>query len=97
MYCDFSTGGLKIGSLAGKNLALLAKWWWRYRIEKHKLWARLITSIYGEAGGFGVSSLSSFRGTWSDIIQAGRDINAVGIDFEKTFSRSIGRGNSVRF
>ena len=37
-----SKGGLGLGSLENKNLALLAKWWWRFGKEKEALWRRLI-------------------------------------------------------
>lgn len=41
-------GGLGVQVLAWKNAALLAKWWWRARTEKTKLWCRLLTTKYGE-------------------------------------------------
>lgn len=44
-------GGLNIGSLLASNFAMLAKWWWRFRIEKDAYWQRIIRSIYGENGG----------------------------------------------
>lgn len=34
MYGDYESGGSKIGNLVAKNLALLAKWWWQFRLEK---------------------------------------------------------------
>ncbi|GJR02955.1 RNA-directed DNA polymerase, eukaryota, reverse transcriptase zinc-binding domain protein [Tanacetum coccineum] len=46
-------GGLNIGSLRAKNLALLGKWWWRFRKEGDGLWVRVIKSIHGDCGGLG--------------------------------------------
>ena len=43
-----SSGGLGLGSLENKNLALLAKSWWRFGEEKEAFWRRLIASKYGE-------------------------------------------------
>ena len=40
-------GGLGIGSLKAFNLALLAKWWWKIKIENSTLWAASINSIHG--------------------------------------------------
>ncbi|GKD35986.1 hypothetical protein Tco_1251495 [Tanacetum coccineum] len=34
-------GGLGIGSLLTCNLAMLAKWWWRFRTEKQALWCQI--------------------------------------------------------
>lgn len=30
-----------------KNLALFAKWWWRYRAERGSLWNQVLTNKYG--------------------------------------------------
>nr|GFA19929.1 hypothetical protein [Tanacetum cinerariifolium] len=35
-------------------MALLGKWWWRFRKEGGRLWVRVIKSIYSECGGLGV-------------------------------------------
>lgn len=51
---SFGLGGLNIGSLNLKNLALLGKWWWRFRVEHNSLWVKVISSIYGRDGGLGV-------------------------------------------
>ena len=42
-------GGLGLGDLRLNNLALLAKWWWRFGEEKEVLWRRVIASKYGES------------------------------------------------
>lgn len=41
-------GGLGVQVLAWKNTAILAKWWWKARIDKSKLWHRVLTCKYGE-------------------------------------------------
>nr|GEW96461.1 putative RNA-directed DNA polymerase, eukaryota, reverse transcriptase zinc-binding domain protein [Tanacetum cinerariifolium] len=43
--------GLNIGSLRAKNLALLGKWWWRFRKEDDGLWVKVIKSIHGDFEG----------------------------------------------
>ena len=43
-----SNGRLIIGSLENKNLALLAKWWWRFGAKNEALWRRIVASKYGE-------------------------------------------------
>lgn len=35
---SLTTGGLGIGSIKAKNIALLAKWWWRFKNERRCLW-----------------------------------------------------------
>lgn len=95
MYGDFDCGGLKIGCLTAKNLALLAKWWLRFRTEKDKLWVLLISSIYGASGGLSTSSISVSRSIWPNVIQAGVLIESAGIGFERTFKRLVGDGAST--
>lgn len=41
-------GGLGVQVLAWKNVALLAKWWWKARIDRSKLWHRVLTCKYGD-------------------------------------------------
>lgn len=65
--------GLRFGDLKNQNLALLAKWGWRFHHESDSLWCRVVQSIHGKdqfywhtAGKFGVSLWSS----WISISKA---------------------------
>ena len=42
---------LNIDSLQASNWALVGKQWWRFRVDRDRLWVRIIKSIYGEDGG----------------------------------------------
>lgn len=44
-------GGLRVGCLRAKNLALLGKWWWRFKDEDEVMWVKIIKSIHGSEGG----------------------------------------------
>ncbi|GKD87039.1 reverse transcriptase domain, reverse transcriptase zinc-binding domain protein [Tanacetum coccineum] len=77
MLLVYSKGDLGIGSSCSKILALLGKWKWRFLTEKGALgltekgdlWRNVISCFYGDDGGFGSSSsLTSFKGGWSDIL-----------------------------
>ncbi|XP_071686816.1 uncharacterized protein [Rutidosis leptorrhynchoides] len=46
----YDSGGLNIGSLRGKNLTLLGKWFWRAKTEPNSFWVTIIKSIYGANG-----------------------------------------------
>ncbi|GJU27537.1 retrovirus-related pol polyprotein from transposon TNT 1-94 [Tanacetum coccineum] len=93
--------GLNIGSLRVKNLALLGKWWWRFRREGESLWVRVIKSIHGMGGGLGeVRGLEreSLRGrVWSDIVRIGEEIDGLGIEFSSSFKVVVGNGRDIRF
>nr|GEV11831.1 retrovirus-related Pol polyprotein from transposon TNT 1-94 [Tanacetum cinerariifolium] len=43
-------GGLGIGCLLASNLAMLTKWWWRFKSESNSLWHQVITFIFGSHG-----------------------------------------------
>ncbi|GKB99769.1 reverse transcriptase domain, reverse transcriptase zinc-binding domain protein [Tanacetum coccineum] len=50
---NWMRGGLNIGSLKAKYMALLGKWWGRFRRDGKSLWVRVIKSIHGPSGGMG--------------------------------------------
>ncbi|XP_071700150.1 uncharacterized protein [Rutidosis leptorrhynchoides] len=96
----YGNGGLNIGSLKGKNLALLGKWWWRFKTETNSFWVKIIRSIYGPSGGLEIGSdlgHSPSSGAWKNIIIAGNLIEDLNIPFRNTFSKSVGNGSSTSF
>ncbi|XP_071728393.1 uncharacterized protein [Rutidosis leptorrhynchoides] len=96
----YEVGGLNIGSLKSKNLALLGKWWWRFKIETNSLWVKVIRSIHGDCGGLSLrddSRHSSHLGTWRNIVNAGFFLDDINIPFRNSFMKSIGDGSSTSF
>ncbi|KAJ9558860.1 LOW QUALITY PROTEIN: hypothetical protein OSB04_013474 [Centaurea solstitialis] len=93
----FEKGGINIGCLRDMNWALLAKWWWRFRVDDNSLWGRLIKSIYGMEGGLGDSE-SDIRGgggsVWKNIVKVG---DGLGIHFSDSFRKVVGDGSDTRF
>lgn len=39
--------GLNLSQLSERNLALLAKWWWKFHADKNKRWMRFLINNYG--------------------------------------------------
>ncbi|GKD51601.1 reverse transcriptase domain, reverse transcriptase zinc-binding domain protein [Tanacetum coccineum] len=101
LIASFGLGGLNIGSLRAKNLALLGKWWWRFKNEGGDLWVRVIKSIHGASGGLeeyrtdGVEGMG--WGVWRDIVRVGRDIEGLGIEFYSSCVGVLGDGNDIGF
>nr|KAJ0210611.1 hypothetical protein LSAT_V11C400216830 [Lactuca sativa] len=72
-------GGLGVGSLKAQNLALLGKWWWRFKSNKKVLWKDVITAIYGKEGGFNAPSRARRKGfCWGTIVNLHSDLSKLG-------------------
>ncbi|KAJ9537397.1 hypothetical protein OSB04_030130 [Centaurea solstitialis] len=70
--------GLGIGSLRAANLAMLAKWWWRDRVEPDAKWKKVVDFCHGSQSRTALSSSS--RGTWSSIQGIDKDLRQMGIN-----------------
>ncbi|XP_022020338.1 uncharacterized protein LOC110920433 [Helianthus annuus] len=75
------SGGLGVGRLSDFNLALLTKWWWRFRMNPNQLWARVIGSIHNFNYADQIIPVSkSFPGVWKDIGSMAQELSKRGID-----------------
>ncbi|XP_071712589.1 uncharacterized protein [Rutidosis leptorrhynchoides] len=96
----FGEGGLNIGSLRAKNLALLGKWIWRVKTEPNSLWVKILKSIYGSNELLLPSCLNRSQegsGVWCNILRPGHDIEKLGINFSNSFLKQIGNGVDTAF
>lgn len=59
-----SYGRLNIGSLKAHNLALLGKWWWRFKENREDLWKNVIIAKYGRDGGFNAPSRAKKKSSY---------------------------------
>ena len=83
---DKRKGGLGVGSLKAMNLAMLTKWWWRFKTEKDGLWKKVIQSLHGETGGFNKTIPSGrFTGIWNNILKILKDFHKVNIPLPSWF------------
>ena len=63
-------GGLGLGNLKKKNVALLGKWLWRFPLEQQSLWAKISKRKYGiQLNGWDsdVVFRGSFRNPWKFV------------------------------
>ena len=57
-----------VGSLKAQNLALLGKWWWRFRNQPDSTWALELKAIHGPDGGISHPLATKRRsGCWGSI------------------------------
>lgn len=92
-------GGLGIGSLLHRNLALLYKWLWRFFNEPKALWRNIIVDKYGYGPNFTPTDLTIPRlgGPWKQICKSVLS-HPVTKQFAPTKMRkAVGRGNNTLF
>ncbi|GJZ53993.1 hypothetical protein Tco_0608878 [Tanacetum coccineum] len=66
--------GLNIRALRAKNLALLGKWWERFRKEGGSLWVRVVKSIHGTSGGLGNNRVLGRGGNRGEVVALGMGV-----------------------
>ncbi|KAJ9557471.1 hypothetical protein OSB04_012085 [Centaurea solstitialis] len=88
---DFGHGGLGIGSLKAQNLALLCKWWWRFKTEEIPLWKQVIQAFHGVDGGVGLTiSYGKFPGLWRNILKINKDFEKYNLYLNGLFQVTVG-------
>ncbi|HEX9600376.1 MAG TPA: hypothetical protein VF985_02690 [Mariniflexile sp.] len=89
LFSSKEQGGLGIGSLKALNMALLAKWWWKIKIDNCSLWAATIKSIHGFFRRSPRDTLLSKKGgSWGSIISINRQLQVHDINLHTLFSLS---------
>lgn len=62
-------GGLGLGSIRAQNLALIAKWWWRFRRDPNSFWASIVRGLHGLGDNLGtVWASKTSNSTWKNIV-----------------------------
>ncbi|KAL4587346.1 hypothetical protein LXL04_000215 [Taraxacum kok-saghyz] len=85
-------GGLGIGSLSAQNMALLCKWWWRFKRCGTELWKDVIVAIHGVDGGFSAPSRVKRKSScWGNIVDLSNSLLKRGIDLKSLFIETQGR------
>lgn len=92
-------GGLGVGNLLHRNLALLFKWHWRFLTEPKALWRNIIADKYGYGPNFSHNDFSIPRvgGPWKQICKTILN-NPITKQFgTRSIRKTVGRGNSTLF
>ncbi|XP_022041199.1 uncharacterized protein LOC110943773 [Helianthus annuus] len=91
-------GGVGVGSLKDANLAMLAKWWWRFKTDPNSLWRKVIWSIHkNERSWNPIPGKMSIAGPWKQIGKLSKEFGKYGLTLAECF-RVIPRvGDAVAF
>lgn len=90
-------GGLGVKVLAWKNTALLAKWWWKSRVDRSKLWHRVLTCKYG--GKFLSNPMRGSKNVSPMIKQIAsiKNHSQLNLFEDHDVSWRLGQGNKIKF
>ncbi|XP_076953244.1 uncharacterized protein LOC143627270 [Bidens hawaiensis] len=91
-------GGLGLGSLSVANLALLAKWWWRFKQEKNGLWRKAVWAIHHTARSWNfIPVRMAIAGPWRNIGNVSVSFDLLGINLWSNMKWVIGSGSDSMF
>ncbi|KAJ0501177.1 hypothetical protein HanHA300_Chr11g0397791 [Helianthus annuus] len=91
-------GGLGFGSLRDANLAMLAKWWWRFKTEKEALWRRVVWAIHHRPRAWNeFPGKASIAGPWKNILSISQPLSLANVDMKQAISASLRSGNNISF
>ncbi|KAJ0482819.1 putative RNA-directed DNA polymerase [Helianthus annuus] len=92
------SGGAGLGSLKETNLALLAKWWWRFKVEDNNIWKKVVWSIHQHNRSWSPMPVKmSMPGPWKQIVGIAKDLWDLGIDLASCFRAAVGSGLGILF
>lgn len=91
-------GGLGVNSLALANLALLAKWWWRIKVEVNSFWVSCIKACHNISLFDGEPlAKKSLKGVWYEISCLPLVFDKKCVDLNSLFTKVVGSGNNTSF
>ncbi|XP_071713579.1 uncharacterized protein [Rutidosis leptorrhynchoides] len=75
----------------------LYKWKWRFLVNKHSSWSKVIRTIHGQGSGASLPSNSSMRGTWKSIVACIDSLYETQVLDSSLMCVKIGNGTSTSF
>ncbi|KAJ0528288.1 hypothetical protein HanHA300_Chr09g0343451 [Helianthus annuus] len=91
-------GGVGVGSLNDANLAMLAKWWWRFKTDPGSLWRKVVWRIHNSERSWNpIPVKMTIAGPWKQIFKVAKDMVKHGVVFSDCFRAIPGVGDSISF
>ncbi|XP_022013939.1 uncharacterized protein LOC110913415 [Helianthus annuus] len=90
--------GMGFGSLRVVNLAMLSKWWWRFKVERDSLWRKVVWEIHNSARTWSfIPAKLSVASPWKQIYNIKGDFSVVGLCLEAMFRGHPGSNSEIYF
>ncbi|KAF5807675.1 putative RNA-directed DNA polymerase [Helianthus annuus] len=91
-------GGLGLSKLKHINVALLSKWGWRFKVDKDKLWVKVVEAIHCTRTNWEMFPVNkSLGGIWNIISSVLVKTRINDVPLRNFFKRSIGNGEDIAF
>ncbi|KAJ0554035.1 putative RNA-directed DNA polymerase [Helianthus annuus] len=91
-------GGLGLHKLKDINVALMAKWGWRFKTEKDNLWVGVIKALHSGGSGWDFLPLKkTLGGVWGNIVSTINRPMLDGLAISNLFKGVVGSGESIMF
>lgn len=92
-------GGLGLGTMLGRNLSLLFKWWWRFSIEENTLWKKIVCSVHNLLDFKAkIDLFSQCRGgIWGHFGSIQKKWGAIAGRVKEGLINKLGEGTSLKF
>lgn len=91
-------GGLGLGSLKALNLSLIAKWWWRLRLNQGTLWSQVIQGIHKiKSKEESCLANRSSTGVWKNIASIDTELRKVDVPMEVIMKKKVNKGDKTLF
>ncbi|KAJ0856584.1 putative reverse transcriptase zinc-binding domain-containing protein [Helianthus annuus] len=91
-------GGLGLNKLRNINVSLLSKWGWRLKIERNKLWVKVVEALHNTKLSWNyIPARSSMGGVWCNIAKVLSKTLIDGIPLRCFFKSKVGNGNNTAF
>ncbi|KAJ0936462.1 putative RNA-directed DNA polymerase [Helianthus annuus] len=85
-------GGLGVSRLKDVNFAILAKWAWRFQIQKDSVWRKVVEMVHGGRGRWDFLPLNCrFNGCWNSIVKVLARRSFKGKSFNSFIRAKIGK------
>jgi len=94
-------GGLGVGDIEDKNIALLVKWWWKYATTEDQMWKRVIMALHNEDQALlplCPTKKKPESGIWQTLKQLIQDQKLKAAQaFWENINLVVGKGDRIRF
>ncbi|MFS7924008.1 hypothetical protein Hanom_Chr03g00267541 [Helianthus anomalus] len=91
-------GELGFGSLQDANLAMLSKWWWRFKTDKEGLWRRVVWSVHHNNRSWApIPAKVTLASPWKHIVGVHEPLIQIGINLSESIWCKVGCGTKTTF